>query len=266
MNIYLPEQITKYTDGKSFVCDNTGFSGSKVLIYDDMVLKIGKFDEQTYKTVDVIKWMSDKLPVPEIICFVTENDLSYILMGRIKGKMSCDECYMERSDDIVNILAKGIKILQTIDISSCPREITFYDEIATVQYYVENNLIDENAIDYDLLEKFGLNDVRELLCWLKNNIPEYEPVLSHGDYCMPNVIIDNDMISGFIDLGEAAVSDKWKDIAMCYISLKNNFSGVFGGKIHYDFNPDILFEKLNIEPCWHKLNFYFLLNELFKTK
>ena len=51
--------------------------------------------------------MSDKLPVPEIICFVTENDLSYILMGRIKGKMSCDECYMERSDDIVKIILFG---------------------------------------------------------------------------------------------------------------------------------------------------------------
>ena len=47
---------------------------------------------------------------------------------------------------------------------------------------------------------------------------------------------------------------------------KNNFSGFFGGKIDPDFNADILFDKLGITPDWDKLNYYFLLNELFKTK
>jgi aminoglycoside phosphotransferase len=59
------------------------------------------------------------------------------------------------------------------------------------------------------------------------------------------------------------IRDKWNDIALCYRSLKHNFDGTYGGKVYKDFNPDILFEKLEIEPDWDKINYYILLDELF---
>ena len=53
------------------------------------------------------------------------------------------------------------------------------------------------------------------------------------------------------------------DIALCYRSLKHNFDGTYGGKVYEDFNPELLFEKLGIEPDWDKLKYYILLDELF---
>ena len=64
-------------------------------------------------------------------------------------------------------------------------------------------------------------------------------------------------------MGKTGVGDKWNDIALCYRSLKHNFDGTYGGKVYKDFNPDMLFEKLGIEPDWDKLNYYILLDELF---
>lgn len=46
-------------------------------------------------------------------------------------------------------------------------------------------------------------------------------------------------------------------------SLKHNFEGRYGGKAYEDFNPDLLFEKLGIEPDWEKIKWYLLLDELF---
>jgi Aminoglycoside phosphotransferase len=70
-------------------------------------------------------------------------------------------------------------------------------------------------------------------------------------------------LSGLIDVGDTGEGDKWKDIALCYRSLKHNFDGTYGGKVYPDFNPDKLFEALGIEPDWDKIKYFILLDELF---
>ena len=70
-------------------------------------------------------------------------------------------------------------------------------------------------------------------------------------------------MSGFIDLGDAGIGDKWRDIALCYRSLKHNVDGTFGNKIYPDVNPDLLLEELGIEPNNEKIRYYILLDELF---
>lgn len=99
--------------------------------------------------------------------------------------------------------------------------------------------------------------------WLNANRPLEELVLSHGDFCLPNVFAQGEELSGYIDLGRMGVADKWMDIALCYRSLKHNFFGKYATKVYEDFDPDMLFEVLEIEPDWEKLRYYILLDELF---
>ena len=47
-------------------------------------------------------------------------------------------------------------------------------------------------------------------------------VLLHGDYCLPNVILDDWHFSGFIDLGGAGVGDRHVDIFWGLWSLAFN--------------------------------------------
>lgn len=70
-------------------------------------------------------------------------------------------------------------------------------------------------------------------------------------------------LTGFIDLGDCGVSDKWRDIALCHWSLRHNFSGKYAACPVEDFDPDLLFEKLGLSPNWEKLRYYVLLDELF---
>ena len=88
-------------------------------------------------------------------------------------------------------------------------------------------------------------------------------MLSHGDFCLPNIFINNDKISGFIDLGRIGIGDKWNDIALCYRSLKWNAKGRYGGNGYPKLNPDMIFDALEIEPNYEKIEYYTLLDELF---
>ena len=264
----LPENIQKLIKGKPFKTDDIGKSGSKILMFDDCVLKIEDARDKSLSkkndiSVQVMRWLKSKLPVPEVLAYEADSEYQYLLMSRVSGKISCDEYFLEHPHELCRLLAQALKMLWSIDVSDCPYERTLDKDLEEAEYRVQNNLIDVSDAEPETYGKDGFENPEALLTWLKANRPKYEPVLSHGDFCLPNVLIQDEKVSGFIDLGDTGIGDKWDDIAMCYRSLKHNFDGTYGGKVYPDFNPDMLFEELGIEPDWEKIKFYILLDELF---
>ena len=53
-------------------------------------------------------------------------------------------------------------------------------------------------------------------------VDEGYKTLIHGDYCLPNILVKNDKINGFVDLGGAGIGDPWRDYAWCIWSLEYN--------------------------------------------
>ena len=62
--------------------------------------------------------------------------------------------------------------------------------------------------------------------------------LIHGDFCLPNILVKDGKISGFIDLGDAGIGDPWRDYAWCIWSLEYN--------LKTDAYTGLLLEKLGI--------------------
>jgi len=48
-------------------------------------------------------------------------------------------------------------------------------------------------------------------------------VLIHGDYCLPNVLVEDGRLSGLIDLGGAGLGDPQDDLAAGVWTLQNNY-------------------------------------------
>ena len=259
----LPDSIKKHTGSKPFTADSTGMSAGSVFIYDDTVLKVEPRSIVPDESIALMKWLDGKLPVPKIIEHCVSGDTSYTLMSRISGKMSCDNYYLEHSDELLELLAEAVRMLWSVDISDCPRVRDLDAELADAREHVRKGLVDMTMCQPETFGEGGFKDPSDLLSWLENNRPPFDPVLSHGDLCLPNIFVGSGKISGFIDLGDCGIADRYRDISLCWRSLKQNFDGTFGGKVYPGFDPDRLFEKLGIAPDREKLRYYLLLDELF---
>lgn len=261
--INFPEELKEMIAGQDYEVDDVGMSGSMILMFEDKVLKVQQETAETQSECVMLKWLEGKLPVPRILYQVSRDDKSYLLMSRMQGTMTCDEELMSKPEVLVDLLAQSLKMLWSVDITECPVEWKLDKMLAAARETVEAGLVDVENTQPETFGENGFKDPEELLAWLVANKPEEELVLSHGDFCLPNIFVQDGKLAGYIDLGRAGVADKWKDIAICYRSLLNNFSGVYSEKAYEGLQPEMLFEKLEIEPDWDKINYYILLDELF---
>lgn len=259
----LPASIARLTENLPFTTDSTGMSGSEIRLYPDFVLKIEKSSDQAHGLAEMLRFLEGRLPAPKLLACEEMNGFQYLLMSRIPGKMSCSEDLMDRSDDLLRLIAEGLRMLWQVDITDCPRYLGPEPMLKRARYYIENDLFDASDCDPATFGPEGFESPLALLEWLETHIPPMDPVFSHGDYCMPNLMIRDGKISGFIDLGMSGIADRWVDISLMHRSLTSNFGGAYGGKVYPDFNADRLFDFLGIEPDYDKLRYYKLLDELF---
>lgn len=264
--MFLPERIRRLVAGQNGETDHVGMSGSSVVLYDNCVLKIQEYHEEAENEYRMLQYLEGRLPVPRIYAHEVSEGKSYLLMSRCEGEMSCSREYMEKPAVLCRLLADGLKRLWETDISGCPSDQRLSCKLVQAEYQVEKGLVDLDNVEPDTFGENGFRDPAALLQWLYDNKPEEEPVLSHGDYCLPNIFGLRDEVSGYIDLGRAGIADKWCDIALCYRSLSHNYGGKYqnSGKDTYpDCDESLLFRELGIEPDWTKIRYYILLDELF---
>ena len=113
-----------------------------------------------------------------------------------------------------------------------------------------NGLVDEE----DIADSHQGKSAQDLYKEFVSAIPGDEDlVFTHGDYCLPNVLIDGTEIAGFVDWSRAGIADRYKDIALVIRSLRWNLAEELEG----DF-----FDAYGIsEPDAAKIAFYMLLDE-----
>ena len=257
-----PPEIAKFTAGRDFRLDRTGLSGSTVGIFDDLVLKIEPVSAESENAHAMQLWLEDKLPTPRILASVIREDHRWTAMTRISGEMSCAQAYRADPHRLTRVLAEAMKRLWTVDISDCPVDQSPAAKLSRARGIVEAGQVDLDLVDPDTFGPEGFSSPTALLQWLQENVPDCEPVLTHGDFCLPNLFLKDWEFSGFLDLGRSGAGDKWTDIAILWRSLRDNFGGHYGDAVA-GFHPDALFAALGMEKDEEKLRYYLLMDELF---
>jgi len=175
-----------------------------------------------------------------------------LLLSEIAGVMAYDERFTQDIPAVVCLLAEGLRRIHQIDITNCPFDQRLAHKIALAQQRTQAGLVDE--ADFDGKRRGESAD--ELLRVLIESQPQEEDVVfTHGDYCLPNILIDPAQmhLNGFIDWGRAGVADRYHDLALAARSLTYNFGP--------GWEP-LLWEKYGLPYLDHaKIEFYQLLDE-----
>ena len=262
MKLGLPKAIGEIVGDGAYETDALGKSGAAIRLYGHCVLKVEPQGEEAENAVRMMRWLAGKLPVPRILHHEVSGGMSYLLMTRVQGAMCCDEAYMRRPAELTRLLAQGLRMLWAVEAQGCPVQNGLEEKLRRARVRVQRGLVDMQDSEPGTYGPGGFRDPAHLLDWLCANRPGEEPVLSHGDFCLPNVFARNGNVSGFIDLGRAGMADRWQDIALCYRSLAHNADGTFGDT-YRGFAPQKLFDALGMAPDWEKIRYYILLDELF---
>lgn len=260
--MFLPETIRALLPEAEYTLDDLGRSQAQVLLFEDRVLKIEKDCNASANELNMMRWLQGKLPVPEVLAADMVDDTRYLLMSRITGNNLCADFILDDQERLADLVAKGLQQMWAVDITGCPTDRSLDAKFLEIETGIRNGSITMDQARQD--ETYGPSGFKfpaELFDWLVKHRPQEELVLSHGDFCLPNILCNSHGLTGFIDLGCAGVADKWVDIEMVLWSMWANSTGQFGGKKR-DFDRKILFTALNMQPDEDKLRYYSLLNEL----
>ncbi len=176
------------------------------------------FKHSLKSEADMTRYFSYKNLSSLVIDYISEEK-DWLLTERIKGEDCTFSKYLEKPEMLCDILADILKKLHNSDYSDCPicDRNKKYIDTAFENYrkgiFDPSYLLDE-VKDFDAKKAIEYIDSNKSL--LKSD------TLIHGDYCLPNIILDDFKFSGFIDLGNSGVGDRHIDIFWAIWTLEFN--------------------------------------------
>ncbi|NLS78734.1 MAG: aminoglycoside 3'-phosphotransferase [Chloroflexi bacterium] len=202
----------------------------------------------------VLSWLRGKLPVPEVLYYGEREGMQYLLISEVRGRNLIHPEVLAHPAQLVRWLAEGLRMIHAVEIGNCPFDQRADAKIAEAQERVRAGLIDVGEFE----PRWQGKAASDLLRLVTATRPDSDDlVFTHGDYCLPNILVADGRVSGFIDLGRAGVSDRYQDLALASRSIRHNL----GDDRRW---VDLFFEEYGISaPDEDKVTFYILLDELF---
>lgn len=137
------------------------------------------------------------------------GERDWLLTERVKGEDCTHGQYLAHPERLCDLWASILRELHETDGEGCPVSDRCADYLATVEknyrarkYELE---IGGGALGFASAEE-AYREVEKNGRFLKSD------TLIHGDYCLPNVMLDNWQFSGCIDLGNGGIGDRHIDL------------------------------------------------------
>ena len=145
------------------------------------------------------------LGAPEVVQYL-EGEQDWLLTSRVAGEDCTHAEYLADPKRLCDLLAAKLRELHETDFSDCPIMNHTANYLATAERNYRANAFDVSYYD----ENATAEDAWQILQSGKHLLKS--DTLLHGDYCLPNVMLDNWQFSGFIDLGNGGVGDRHVDL------------------------------------------------------
>lgn len=221
------------------------------------VLKVQVADDLETSLVgeaDRARWLAGHLPVPEVIASGTDGEQEWLVTTALGGSDATRPEHQMDVERLVRTLGEGLRTFHDgATVGDCPFDATTPVALERARARMEAGRVDET--DFEPLY-LGMSS-RELFQLVVDSVPAGgdDLVVLHGDYCVPNVILEDGVVSGYVDLGRVGVGDRHLDLGIAARSIANNFGGHGVGPFLDAYGID--------QPDLARLDFFVMLDEFF---
>ena len=158
----------------------------------------------------------------EIISYISDNETGkdWLLSARVRGEDCVHSDYLADPARLCVMTAELLRSLHETSFEDCPVPDHTSRYLETVDKNFENGIFDTHFLH----GKSPFSTAYEAWKTVDDNRCRFKrDTLLHGDYCLPNIMLDNWRFSGFIDLGNGGVGDRHVDIFWGVWTLIYNF-------------------------------------------
>ena len=175
-----------------------------------------------------------------VLAYISDES-DWLLTSKIPGNDCTTAKYLEQPERLCDIFAEQLAILHGIDFKDCP--VPNHTELILAK--AERNKRGGNYDKSQFPDNWGYKSEEEAwqIVETHSHLLKTDTLL-HGDYCLPNIILNDWNFSGFIDLGNGGVGDRHVDIFWAAWTLywnlhthnyRERFIDVYGrGKVDED--------------------------------
>lgn len=170
------------------------------------------------KEAAMYRYFHSKDLAPEVIAYESlEND--WLLTVKATGEDCTDSLYTADPKRLCDTTAELLRMLHETNYAGCPVPDRTKDYLATAQKNYHSGVYDVTLFP----DNWGYATAEEAWRVLEENSKYLQTdTLLHGDYCLPNIMLDNWKFSSFIDLDTAGVGDRHVDLFWATWSLQFN--------------------------------------------
>lgn len=204
----IPSAIQRFISGVK-IYDSSSSLSARVYFIDKgngyylKCAKAGKLEREAKMT----EYFYSKGFGAEVLDYISDSR-DWLLTVAVCGNDCVSPEYLRNPERLCDAIACELRKLHETDYTGCP----VMDKTAEYLARAEN---DYQMGNYDKTQfpNLGYNSAEEAY----NAIVEgkkimQDRVLLHGDYCLPNIILKDWKLSGFIDVGDGGVGDRHIDL------------------------------------------------------
>lgn len=215
-----PEEIRTFLQsGETF--DSSCSPEARVLFIDtDGGLFLKEAAAGTMKTEAMMTGYMYSLNLSaEVLYYGMHDGKDYMVTKRIPGEDCTYPEYLADPKRLCDTTAELLRSLHELDPKDCPVPDRNRTYIETVRQG-----LDHHAYEPDLFAgMYEFKSFNEAKQAAEEGFPLMEnEALLHGDYCLPNILLDHWRFSGFIDVGNGGIGDRHIDILWGIWTLKYN--------------------------------------------
>ncbi len=144
----------------------------------------------------------------EVLCYIS-GDRDWLLTAALPGKDCTAQVYLSDPKRLCDTIASELRKLHETDFGGCPIPNRIFSYLSLAEHNYREGKYDASLFS----GSFGFKSAEEAYRVLSEGKDALQNnVLLHGDYCLPNIMLDYWKPSGFIDVGNGGVGDRHIDI------------------------------------------------------